>query len=227
MDYCAVIERIKAGYNPANVAGMARYGINVENCYGMSMPELQKLAKEIGKDHKLALQLWTSGIHDARILAGLIDDAKLVTEEQLEDWVKDFVSWDLCDQVCTKLFDRTVYARDKALEWAGREEEFVKRAGFVLMAGLAVHNKKVGDEFFAAFFPLIEAGAGDDRNFVKKAVNWALRQIGKRNAALNKQAIAVAEGILAKGTQPAGWIARDALRELKRRDVHWARDFGD
>jgi 3-methyladenine DNA glycosylase AlkD len=208
------IERIKSLHNPANVAGMARYGINSHDTYGVSIPALRKMAKEMGKDHRAALELWKSGIHEARLLAGFVDDPQHVTEEQMEAWVRDFDSWDICDQVCSNLFDRTLFAYRKVVEWSGRDEEYVKRAGYVLMAALAVHDKKASDEVFLAFLPIIKAGAADERNFVKKAVNWALRQIGKRNAKLNRDAIKAAEEIRKINAKSARWIASDALREL-------------
>jgi 3-methyladenine DNA glycosylase AlkD len=193
---------------------MARYGISTDNTLGVSMPALRALAKEIGRDHELALSLWSSGIHEARILAGLIDDPRLVTETQMEQWVADFDSWDVCDQVCSNLFDATPFAYEKAVTWACRKEEFVKRAGFVLMAALSVHDKKAGDDVFEPFFALIVRESTDGRNFVKKAVNWAVRQIGKRNALLNARAIAVAEEVQMVDAPSARWIAADALREL-------------
>jgi 3-methyladenine DNA glycosylase AlkD len=208
------IGKIKSLYNPANVAGMARYGINSHNTYGVSIPTLRKMAKEIGKDHGAALKLWKSGIHEARLLAGFVDDPRQVTEDQMEAWVRDLDSWDICDQVCSNLFDRTSFAYGKALEWARRDEEFVKRAGYVLMAALAVHDKKARDEVFLAFLPIIKAGAADERNFVKKAVNWALRQIGKRSVELNREATKAAEEIRKINSKSARWIASDALREL-------------
>jgi len=210
------IEKIKSLYNPSNVAGMARYGINSHDTYGVSIPTLRIMAKEIGKDHGAALTLWKSGIHKARLLAGFMDDPRQVTEDQMEAWVKDFNSWDICDQVCSNLFDRTSFAYRKALEWVRRDEEFVKRAGYVLMAALAVHDKKASDEVFLTFLPIINDGATDERNFVKKAVNWALRQIGKRKAKLNRTAIKAAEEIRKINSKSARWIASDALRDLKR-----------
>jgi 3-methyladenine DNA glycosylase AlkD len=173
------------------------------------------MAKRIGRDHALARELWASGIHEARVLAGLVDDPAAVTAAQLERWAKDFDSWDVCDGVCSNLFDRTPYAWDKAVAWSARSREFVKRAGFVLMAALAVHDKTAPDERFKNFLPLIEREAVDERNFVKKAVNWALRQIGKRNRALNRDAIAAAKRIRKVDSRSARWIAADALRELE------------
>src|SRR5574341_896414 len=160
------IEKLKSLADPVAVAGMARFGINSNNTYGVSIPALRKMAHDIGKDHALALALWSSGIHEARILAGMIDVPELVSEEQIESWVADFDSWDVCDQVCSNLFDKTEFAHQKAIEWSGRKEEFVKRAGFVLMAALAVHDKRAGDEKFLEFLPMIKKEAIDDRNFV-------------------------------------------------------------
>lgn len=209
-----ILKELSSLANPQNVIGMARFGINPHNTLGISIPTLRSMAKDIGKDHVLAEALWDSGIHEARILAAFIADPQLVTEEQMERWVADFDSWDVCDQVCSNLFDRTSFAYNKAMEWSQREEEFVKRAGFVLMACLAVHDKKAGDERFERFFPLIVAGAADERNFVKKAVNWALRQIGKRDSYLNARAIETAHEIAGRNSRAARWIAADALKEL-------------
>jgi 3-methyladenine DNA glycosylase AlkD len=214
-----VIRRLKAASNPANVAGMARYGIIVQGALGIPIPFLRVLAKEIGTDHKLALGLWASGIHEARILASLVDAPEHVTASQLERWVKDFDSWDVCDQVCSNLFDKTPWAHQKAIEWSTRRETFVKRAGFVLMAALSVHDKKANDRAFLRFLPIIRREALDDRNFVKKAVNWALRQIGKRNQALNAAAIRTAKAIARLDSRSARWIASDALRELRSEAV--------
>lgn len=193
---------------------MARFGINMQNTLGVSVPVLRKIARQVGRDHVLAGQLWSSGIHEARMLACFIDEPNLVSEEQMERWVGDFDSWDVCDQCCGNLFDRTQFAHGKALEWALREEEFVKRAGFVLMATLAVHDKKASSRDFQKFLPLIKEASTDDRNFVKKAVNWALRQIGKRDRELNRLAIIAAEEIRKVDSKSARWIAADALREL-------------
>ncbi len=217
--FAVLMERLGTMENPSNREGMARYGIRTEHALGVSMPALRGIAKEIGKDHIIAVNLWESGIHEARILACLIDDPDHVSEEQMEAWVQDFDSWDLCDQCCSNLFDRTPYARQKAVEWAGSEDEFVKRAGFVLMAALSVHDKKAGDAVFLAFLPLIRKASSDERNFVKKAVNWALRQIGKRNRQLNRAAIDIAGELAAAESRSARWIGRDALRELQSEAV--------
>jgi 3-methyladenine DNA glycosylase AlkD len=214
MQYDKVLGELQSLSDPAAVAGMARFGINPANCYGISMVKLRKLAKQIGKNHALAAQLWSSGIHEGRILACLIDEPKEVSEAQLEAWVKGFDSWDVCDQCCGNLFDKTQWASQKAIEWSEREEEFVKRAGFVMMTQIAIHDKKAPDSHFEPFFPIIKREATDPRNFVKKGVNWALRQIGKRNRALNQKAIEVAQEIAQIDSKAARWIAKDALREL-------------
>ena len=217
---CAsVLARLEAMGSESNREGMARYGINTANAFGVSVYVLRALAKELGTDHELALRLWATGNHEARVLAGMVDHPALVDEEQLEAWVAGFDSWDLCDQVCSNLFDRTRFAHEKAAAWPARDEEFIKRAGFALMAALAVHDKAAADEAFLAFLPLIEREAVDGRNFVKKAVNWALRNIGKRNPALNKAAVETAERIRDQGSRPARWIATDALRELRSEKV--------
>ena len=193
---------------------MARYGINLENTYGISSYKLRRLAKEMGKDHALAQQLWASSIHEARILASMVDKPEMVADAQMESWVKDIDSWDVCDQCCSNLFDKTKFAYQKAEAWNKREEEFVKRAGFVLMAALSIHDKKAADEDFLKFLPMIKRESPDERNFVKKAVNWALRQIGKRNLNLNKIAIKTAKEIRQIDSKSARWIATDAIREL-------------
>jgi 3-methyladenine DNA glycosylase AlkD len=209
-----VIAELRSMGDPKAAVGMARYGIKTGRALGISIPGLRCLAKNIGKNHKLAGELWSSGIHEARILACMIDDPQQVTEAQLERWVKEFDSWDVCDQCCNRLIRKTNFARQKSLTWARRSEEFVKRAGFVLMAVLAVHDKKATDKQFDPCFRLIKKEAVDGRNFVKKAVNWALRQIGKRNTVLNQKAIAVAEDIYRTDSKAARWVAQEALREL-------------
>jgi 3-methyladenine DNA glycosylase AlkD len=214
MDYNNVISKLKSMSNPKNVDGMARFGINPKNNLGISIYKLRPLGKEIGKNHELSLQLWKSGIHDARLLAVFVEDPKKVTEDQMELWAKDFDSWDVCDQVCTSLFDRTPFAWKKVYEWAKRDEEFVKRAAFSIIAGLCVHDKKSPDENFEKLFELIKRESTDGRNYVKKAVNWALRNIGKRNLSLNKKAIKVAKEIKNIDSKSAKWIASDAIREL-------------
>jgi 3-methyladenine DNA glycosylase AlkD len=220
MDSAAeILTHLNTLANPDNVRGMARYGINTQGTLGISIYTLRPLAKEIGVNHALALELWESGIHEARLLAGFIDNPRQVTPEQMERWAGDFDSWDICDQVCSSLFDRTSYAYQKAFEWSKRGEEFVKRAGFVLMAALSVHDKQAHDERFVDFLSIIKREALDERNFVKKAVNWALRQIGKRNRTLNELAIQTAQEISQIDSPAARWIAKDALRELTSEKV--------
>lgn len=209
-----ILDRLKSLGDPRNVEGMARYGIGATTAFGVRTPDLRALAKELRKDHSLAAQLWRTGVYDARILAVLIDDPVQVTVAQMERWARDFDSWAVCDSACGYLFDKTPYAWDKAVEWADREAEYVKRAGFVLMAALAVHDKKTPDEQFEVFLPLIAQHASDDHNFVKKAVNWALRQIGKRSRYLNEAAVQTAREIRRIDSKAAHWIASDALREL-------------
>lgn len=214
-----ILGKLRALGEPEAVEGMARFGINVPLACGVSAPKLRALAREIGRAHELAVALWQSGIHDARLLATLIDDPEKVTQRQMERWAKDFDSWGVCDAACGCLFDKTPYAWDKAVEWTAREEEYVKRAGFVLMATLAVHDKQAPDERFEALFPYIVEHATDERNFVKKAVNWALRQIGKRNRRLNRLAIRTAKEVHRIDAKAARWIACDALRELSSAKV--------
>lgn len=214
-----ILAILRSQANPDNVAGMARFGINPSNTLGISIPVLRNLARQIGRDHCLAQELWASDVHEARILAALVDDPRQVDEAQMETWVLDFDSWDVCDQVCSNLFDRTHFAWEKAHAWSARSEEFVRRAGFVLMAALATHDKKASDAQFVALFPLMLAAACDERNFVRKAVNWALRGVGKRNCNLNVLAIKAAQDIQASNNKTARWIAADALRELTSEKV--------
>jgi 3-methyladenine DNA glycosylase AlkD len=209
-----VLRRLKSLSNPEAAGGMERFGIRPKKTFGVSIPNLRKMAKEIGKDHKLALKLWPLDIRETRILASMIDDPEQVTENQMEEWVKDFDYWEICDQCCGNLFDKTEFAFKKAVEWSGRDEEFVKRAGFAIMAWSAFHKRDVDDEIFESFLPVIKREANDCRNFVKKAVNWSLRQIGKRNANLNKKAIETAREIQKMNSKSARWIGSDALREL-------------
>jgi 3-methyladenine DNA glycosylase AlkD len=198
-----------------NVEGMARYGIRAAKVFGVSKPKLDALAREIGKNHSLGLALWATGIQDAKILAGLISEPGKVTASQMELWVRDFDNWDTCDGTCCHLF---VFAKDawpKAFAWTKREEEFQKRAGFALAAYLGYRDKSAGDANYLEFLKVIEREAGDERNFVRKAVNWALRNIGKRNPRLNRAAIAAARRLQKKASRAARWIAADALRELE------------
>ena len=214
-----IIEELRQLADPAKALDFERYAIKTPKWFGIRTPELKAFAREVKKlvadRHVTAAELWESGIYDVRAVAFLIDDLKKVTPEQMDAWVKDFDNWATVDGACSYLFCRTAYAYDKAFEWAERDPEFEKRASFSLMAYLALHDKKAPDEKLAAFLPIIEDHSYDERNFVKKAVNWALRQIGKRNQQLNKLAIETAERIKLQNTKAARWIAADALRELR------------
>jgi len=216
-----IIEHLKNLENEKNKAGMARFGINTGRAFGISMVEIKAIAKQIKKNHQLALELWKTEYHEARILAVLIADPKELSSETIDDWVKDFNSWDLCDQATMKLFCKNRMAFEKIYEWVVRDEEFVKRAGFALMASVALHNKSKDNELFLKLLKLIEKYPDDERNFVKKSVNWALRQIGKRNMFLNKSAINTCENILTnfQNSKAAKWVANDALRELTNEKI--------
>ena len=209
-----VLDDLHRMADPSRLDGMARYGIDTSMALGVTVTELRVLARRLGRDHALAGKLWGSGIHEARLLATMVDDPAAVTEEQAERWILDVDSWDLCDGLCGNLLDRTSFAFEKAEGWSGRDEEFVKRAGFALMAWAAVHRKDVEDARFERFLPRILAASTDDRNYVKKAVSWALRQIGKRSAELNRSAVALAEQLQASADRTARWIGSDAFREL-------------
>lgn len=223
-----LLTRLNALANPNNVAGMARYGINTERTLGVSVARLREIAKSLQPlrkshpevIHAVAEQLWRSGVHEARILAGIVDVPKLVSAEQAERWVVEFDSWDVCDQV-TGLFAQTPFAYDLAAQWTMRTEEFVKRAGFVVVCHLAVHDKAAADADIIALLDLVERESTDERAYVKKGVNWALRQVGKRSPACHAEAVAAAERILAEHPASAAsrWIARDALRELRSASV--------
>ena len=219
MEVKQAVDRLKSLGDLKAVEGMARFGIQSSNSFGVPVPKLRTLAREIGLDHLLALKLWETGLHDARLLATMVDDPKQITIDQMDKWVRDFDSWDVVDGSCGNLFDKTPFAIAKAKEWCKRKEEYVKRAGFVLMAELAVHDKQAKDKLFLDFLPLIIEGASDKRNFVKKAVNWALRQIGKRNLELNRAAVSTALKIQKIESGAAKWVASDALRELKSPQV--------
>jgi len=214
MNYSEIIEQLKSLRNPENIEGMVRFGISAKNTLGVPIPVLRKMAKEIRKDHAMALKLWGSGIHEARLLAAFIADPKKITEKEMDEWVGDFDSWDVCDQVCGNVFDKTKYVKKKIVAWTKDKREFVRRAGFVLMAAAAVHLKNWKDEEFIEYFPLLKKYATDERNYVKKAINWALRQIGKRNLKLNEEALILAQRIGKIDLKSAKWIAKDAIREL-------------
>ena len=217
LDTPAIISRLKALANPDNLAGMARFGINTDRTFGVSMPPLFAIARETGRSHELAEGLWNTGYREARILAALVDEPGRVSVAQMDAWARDFDSWDVCDQACNKLFVKTPHAWNRAFAWVEEEPEFVRRAGFVMMATLAVHDKSAGDDVFRTCLPVILRHATDERNFVRKAVNWALRQIGKRNPTLRSDAIEAGKAMLAMhpSSKSARWIARDALRELE------------
>jgi 3-methyladenine DNA glycosylase AlkD len=210
----SILARLRSMADPKNVEGMARFGIKTTNTLGISLWDIRKLAKDIETDHSLALDLWKSGIREARMLAAFVDDPREVTAAQMDAWVRDFDSWDVCDTVTTDLFYRTPFARAKAIEWSRSPEEFVKRAGFATMAGIAWHDKDADDAAFLPFLEAIQRESTDNRNFVRKAASWALRNIGKRNFALNRKAVATARVMQKVDSRAARWIASDAIREL-------------
>lgn len=214
-----VLAELHALANEDNLPSIAHFGIDTTGRLGISVPDLRHIAKTVGRDHELALSLWDTRIPEARLLATMVDDPALVTSDQMDAWARDFNSWDLCDQACGNLFDQTPFAWEKVGQWAAENAEFTRRAGFALLASLAWHDKIASDEQFIAAFPIIIAGTADPRNFVKKAVNWAIRNIGKRNLALNLATVALSEKILQIDDPTARWIARDALRELTSEQV--------
>lgn len=214
-----ILKKFKKLGKPGSAEEMERLGITPEKAYGVRIPALRKMAKEIGKDHQLAIELWAINSRETRILASMIDEIKKVDAAQMERWAKDFDYWEICDQTCMNLFRRNPDAWEKAVQWSGRAEEFVKRAGFVLMATMAVHEKKAADEKFEQFLPIIKREAVDERAMVKKGVSWALRQIGKKNLHLNKKAIETARKIQQINSKAAKWISRDALKELESKKI--------
>jgi len=214
-----IVDRLKSLSSPENIEGMARFGITPAKTYAVKIPELRKIAKEAGKNHSLALKLWKLDFRETRILACMIDDPEMVSSKQMNEWVLEFDYWEICDQCCMNLFRRTAFAYDKIFEWGDHEDEFVKRAAFSLLAVLAVHDKTQPDETFEGYFPLIISASIDNRNFVKKAVNWALRSIGKKNSELNRRSIELAEELLALDTKSSKWIANNAIKELKSENV--------
>ncbi len=211
--------KLRAKARPEQLSGMARYGMKTENRLGVQIPEIRRIAKETGKKHQLALELWKTGIAEARILAGMIDEPELVTEQQMDKWVRDIDSWDIGDQTCMNLFEKTPFAWKKIMEWSQRQEEFVKRTAYGLLACLAWHDKAAIDRQFTSLFPVILHGAEDERSSIKKAVSWALRNIGKRNQNLNKEALALAQEMARINTKPARWVANDVIRELQSQTV--------
>ena len=214
-----ILEKLESIGNQKNVEGMKRFGIVHEKNYGVTVTELRKFAKKIGKNHDLAVKLWDTKIRDARMIAACIENPETVSDEQVESWLKDIACWDLCDHCCGHFFDKLPYAYEKAIQWTKRKEEFQKRAGFSMVAWLAVHDKKKDDKWFENFLKIIKKESIDERNYVKKAVNWALRQIGKRNKKMNGKAIKTAEEIKKIDSKSARWIANDAIRELKSEKV--------
>lgn len=227
-DAASLLAHLRANADPANVEGMRRFGIRGGEVLGIRVTDLRRVAARALRArksddawrHAVAAGLWASGVHEARILATIVDAPSLVTREQAESWALELDSWDVCDQLCLNLLDRTPLAYEIAEAWAGREEEFVKRAGFALMAGLAWHDRDSPDERLLPFLALIEREAHDERGFVRKSVNWALRQIGKRSAGLNAEAVGCAERILgAEPSRAARWVASGALRELRSEAV--------
>lgn len=210
-----ILDQLKAKANPDNLEGMARFGMAVDRRLGVSVPEMRRIAKQIGKGHELAVELLKTGIAEAKIVASMIAVPEKLTANDMDAWVKDIDSWDVCDQICMNLFEKAPLARQKIMEWSEREEEFVKRAAFALIACLAWHDKQAGDHEFIDFLSVIKRGATDERNYVKKAVNWALRNIGKRNLRLNEAAIKAAKEIQLIDSKAARWIAADAIRELE------------
>ncbi len=212
-----VLARLKALARPGQLEGMARYGMSMGNRLGVRIPDVRALAKESKTNHNLALALWETGVAEARILAALVADPQQVDEALMEKWVRDFDSWDVCDQVCLNLFDRVSPAWKMVVRWADREEEYVRRAAFALIACIAWHDRAAPDLVFVEALPLIEKAATDPRNYVKKAVSWALRHIGKRNASLHPLALALARRLRKHEDKTARWIGADAERDLGER----------
>ena len=224
-----VLNQLKEKAKPDQIEGMAKFGITRDKRLGVSVPDMRKMAKECGKDHELALELWQTGIPEAMIVASMVDVPEQVTEQQMDDWVVDFNSWDVCDQVCANLFEKTPLAWKKILDWSTREAEFEKRAAYALIACLAWHDKAATDEDFIRQIPVIMDGADDERNYVKKGVSWALRNIGKRNADLNQAAMQAAAELGEMDSKTARWIAHDTIRDLtseatRKRLSKWAND---
>jgi 3-methyladenine DNA glycosylase AlkD len=210
-----VLERLRAAGSLGNVAGMARFGIRPAKAYGVATPMIRAIAKEAGRDSRLASALWSTGVLEARMVAFMVADPRHITEEEVERWVSEFDCWSVCDAACLSLLWKTPFAWRKVREWSQREPEYERRAAFALLAVLAVHDKQATDKQFCTALQFITKAANDDRNYVKKAVNWALRQIGKRNPVLREEAIEVAEALAAGGSRAARWIGHDALRELR------------
>jgi len=209
-----VLEMLRSAANVENLAGMARYGINPEKRLGVKVPQMRQIAKTVGRDHQLALDLWETGIPEAMVVASIVDEPELVTKSQMDKWVADFNSWDVCDQVCMNLFDKTNYSWDRIEAWHERQPEFVRRAAYALIACLAWHDKSAPDEKFIEFIPLIEEAAVDERNYVKKAVSWALRNIGKRNQRLHQAVLETAQELIQSENKTARWIGKDTVKDI-------------
>ena len=216
MQVADVLSRLRALSDPQVAAALERSGSHPRSALGVSPPQLRSLAEEIGVDRLIAQQLWASGIHEARLLASLIDDPERVTSKQMERWVRDFDTWDLCDACCANLFHKTPFAFGKVSTWSGRREEYVKRAAFTLLGELAAHAPAAPDSEFLRFLPVVERESGDDRPLVRKAIAGALRGIGSRNRSLRKAALATATSLDKHESRSARWIASDALRELNK-----------
>lgn len=223
MSTSSIINKLASLGNKKNLLGMEKFGINTEFAFGIRIPILRTIAKSYKNDHILAMSLWETKYHEARILASMIANPKLLTSSEMNNWVKDFNSWDLCDQVCSNLFAKSELAVEKIEEFSTSDKEFVKRAGFALMASFVIKGKKMPDEVFIDFFPIIEREAWDNRKYVKKAINWALRQIGKKNRSLCESALQVAERVKLQQTASAKWIANDAIRELNSKLIFFSR----
>lgn len=223
----AAVARLRALSTPHDLANLARFGIEATKPLGVSVANIRVVAKELGRDHELAEALWATGWYEARMLTSFVDEPARVTPEQMERWCADFDNWGICDTLCFHLFDRTPHAWGKIRAWSGREEEFVKRAAFALLASVAGHDKKAGDAPFLASLPLIESAAGDPRNFVKKGVSWALRRIGTRSLALKDAALTLARRLAASPEASARWVGKDAIRDLTKPPRHGATDDVD
>lgn len=218
MDAAQIAALLREEASPANVAGMARFGIKGAEVHGITMARLRQIARAAGgRDRALAREMWKEGSHEGKILAALLDEPERLTRRDAERYLRGLDNWAVTDAFAGNLFDRAPWAYEAAIAWAAREPEYAKRAAFSLMAALTVHDKRAPDAAFLAFLPVIEREADDPRNFVKKAVSWALRQVGKRSARLRREAMACARRIRARGTPSARWIASDVLRELEKR----------
>ena len=214
-----ILSRLREKADSANLEGMKRYGMTTDNRIGVSVADMRLIVKSIRKNHDLALELWRTGLTEGKIVASMLDEPEKLTVDQMEEWAMGFNSWDVCDQVCMNLFEKSPLAWTKIVEWSEREETFVKRAAFALIACLAWHSKTAKDPDFLELFPLIRRAASDDRNFVKKAVNWALRNIGKRNLSLNRAAAGLAKELIQMDSKAAKWVGSDAVRELESEAV--------